>query len=148
MCVTEQNRAEQMVERVDSRERNPQNPRNPTKTRKWENTPNLKPQTTRIQDPTRLLVGEGERGKQRSQDPQMGTSLAPPPHELVQEWSQSTADSVQGRCSRKKIDDETFRYPTSDQHERERKRCSQTTSAIVESIETTDTESTCKGHAR
>ena len=65
-----------MVERVDSRERNPQNPRNPTKTRKWENTPNLKPQTTRIQDPTRLLVGEGERGKQRSQDPQMGTSLA------------------------------------------------------------------------
>ena len=76
VCVTEQNRAEQMVERVDSRERNPQNPRNPTKTRKWENTPNLKPQTTRIQDPTRLLVGEGERGKQRSQDPQMGTSLA------------------------------------------------------------------------
>ena len=65
-----------MVERVDSRERNPQNPRNPTKTRKWENTPNPKPQTTRIQDPTKLLVGEGERGKQRSQDPQMGTSLA------------------------------------------------------------------------
>ena len=41
--------------------------------------PNPKPQTTRIQDPTKLLVGEGERGKQRSQDPQMGTSLAPPP---------------------------------------------------------------------
>ena len=38
--------------------------------------PNPKPQTTRIQDPTKLLVGEGERGKQRSQDPQMGTSLA------------------------------------------------------------------------
>ena len=110
-----------MVERVDSRERNPQNPRNPTKTRKWENTPNPKPQTTRIQDPTKLLVGEGERGKQRSQDPQMGTSLAPPPHELVQEWSQSTADSVQGRCSRKKIDDETFRYPTS-ASTRERKK--------------------------
>ena len=105
MCVcnrTEQSRAEQMVERVDSRERNPQNPRNPTKTRKWENTPNPKPQTTRIQDPTKLLVGEGERGKQRSQDPQMGTSLAHSPHELVQEWSQSTADSVQGRCSREK----------------------------------------------
>jgi len=40
--------------------------------------PNPKPQTTRIQDPTKLLVGEGERGKQRSQDPQMGTSLAKP----------------------------------------------------------------------
>ena len=38
--------------------------------------PNPKPQTTRIQDPTKLLVGEGKRGKQRSQDPQMGTSLA------------------------------------------------------------------------
>ena len=38
--------------------------------------PNPKPQTTRIQDPTKVLVGEGERGKQRSQDPQMGTSLA------------------------------------------------------------------------
>ena len=57
--------------------------------------PNPKPQTTRIQDPTKLLVGEGERGKQRSQDPQMGTSLASPPHELVQEWYQSAADSVQ-----------------------------------------------------
>ena len=105
----------------NDRERNPQNPRNPTKTRKWEKTPNPKPQTTRIQDPTKLLVGEGERGKQRSQDPQMGTSLAPPPHELAQEWSQSTADSVQGRCSRKKIDDETFRYPTS-ASTRERKK--------------------------
>ena len=39
--------------------------------------PNPKPQTTRTQDPTQVLVGEGKRGKQRSQDPQMGTSLAP-----------------------------------------------------------------------
>ena len=38
--------------------------------------PNPKPQTTRTQDPTQVLVGEGKRGKQRSQDPQMGTSLA------------------------------------------------------------------------
>ena len=59
-----------------SRERNPQNPRNPTKDQEMEKHPNPKPQTTRIQDPTKLLVGEGERGKQRSQDPQMGTSLA------------------------------------------------------------------------
>ena len=65
-----------MVERVDSRERNPQNPRNPTKDQEMGKHPNPKPQTTRIQDPTKLLVGEGERGKQRSQDPQMGTSLA------------------------------------------------------------------------
>ena len=74
--MTEQNRAEQMVERVDSRERNPQNPRNPTKDQEMGKHPNPKPQTTRIQDPTKLLVGEGKRGKQRSQDPQMGTSLA------------------------------------------------------------------------
>ena len=67
---------EQMVERVDSRERNPQNPRNPTKDQEMGKHSNQKPQTTRIQDPTKLLVGEGERGKQRSQDPQMGTSLA------------------------------------------------------------------------
>ena len=125
-----------MVERVETQGAKPTKPQKPNKDQEMENTPNPKPQTTRIQDPTKLLVGEGKRGKQRSQDPQMGTSLAPPPHELVQEWSQSTADSVQGRFSRKKIDDETFRYPTSDQHERERKRCSQTTSAIVESIET------------
>jgi hypothetical protein len=65
------------VERVDSRERNPQNPRNPTKDQEMGKHPNPKPQTTRTQDPTKLLVGEGEkRGKQRSQDPQMGTSLA------------------------------------------------------------------------
>ena len=87
MCVTEQNRAEQMVERVDSRERNPQNPRNPTKDQEMGKHPNPKPQTTRIQDPTKLLVGEGERGKQRQmyhreakiprdQRWQMGTSLA------------------------------------------------------------------------
>ena len=74
-CVY-QSRAEQMAERVDSRERNPQNPRNPTKDQEMGKHPNPKPQTTRIQDPTKLLVGEGERGKQRSQDPQMGTSLA------------------------------------------------------------------------
>ena len=61
---------------MDSRERNPQNPRNPTKDQEMGKHPNPKPQTTRIQDPTKLLVGEGERGKQRSQDPQMGTSLA------------------------------------------------------------------------
>ena len=35
--------------------------------------PNPKPQTTRIQDPTKLLVGEGERGKQRSQGTVDGT---------------------------------------------------------------------------
>ena len=38
--------------------------------------PNPKPQTTRTQDPTQVLVGEGKRGKHRSQDPQVGTSLA------------------------------------------------------------------------
>ena len=70
------------VERVDSRERNPQNPlqkhNKDTKTKNQEmgKHPNPKPQTTRTQDPTKLLVGEGERGKQRSQDRQMGTSLA------------------------------------------------------------------------
>ena len=69
MCVTEQNRTEQMVERVDSRERNPQNP---TKDQEMGKHPNPKPQTTRTQDPTQVLVGEGKRGKQRSQDPQMG----------------------------------------------------------------------------
>ena len=110
-----------MAVRVNSREQNPQSPRNPTKDQEMGKHPNPKPQTTRTQDPTQVLVGEGKRGKQRSQDPQMGTSLAPPPHELVQEWSQSTADSVQGRCSRKKIDDETFRYPTS-ASTRERKK--------------------------
>ena len=72
MCVCDS--AEQS--RADSRERNPQNPRNPTKDQEMGKHPNPKPQTTRIQDPTKLLVGEGERGKQRSQDPQMGTSLA------------------------------------------------------------------------
>ena len=62
--------------------------------------------------------GEREAEKPRSPD---GNFARTPPHELVQEWSQSTADSVQGRCSRKKIDDETFRYPTS-ASTRERKK--------------------------
>ena len=79
MCVcnrrTEQKR-EQMAVRVNSREQNPQSPRNPTKDQEMGKHPNPKPQTTRTQDPTQVLVGEGKRGKQRSQDPQMGTSLA------------------------------------------------------------------------
>ena len=52
--------------------------------------PNPKPQTTRIQDPTKLLVGEGKRGKQRSQDPQMGTSLA-----LTAKFPEDARSSVQ-----------------------------------------------------
>jgi hypothetical protein len=62
------------IERVDSRERNPQNPRNPTKDQEMEmgKHPNPKPQTTRIQDPTKLLAsrrrGEREAEKPRSPD--------------------------------------------------------------------------------
>jgi hypothetical protein len=54
-----QSRAEQMAERVVSisMERNPQNPRNPTKDQEMGKHSNQKPQTTRIQDPTKLLVG-------------------------------------------------------------------------------------------
>ena len=84
--------------RVGSRERNPQNPRNPTKDQEMGKHPNPKPQTTRTQDPTQVLVGEGKRGKQRSQDPQMGTSLAQgeTPIVLYSHWQQRFKTEVGG----------------------------------------------------
>ena len=41
--------------------------------------PNPKPQTTRIQDPTKLLVGEGKEGSREAKIPRWELRLHPPP---------------------------------------------------------------------